>query len=253
MELTKSNYFTPEMSMKYMSSSQFKSFMKCEACAMAEIRGEWRNEPTPAMLQGSFVDAYFEDNMEQFTAEHPEICKINSTDLLKKYVDLYTIINVIKSDPVLLRHCTGEQQRIMTGNINGVPFKIMIDSLLEDMTVDRKVMADFKGKWVNGEYKEWWGVYGYDIQAFIYQYIRSQNDDGKIKPFVLAVVTKEKQANKDLFVVGDDTLKNAGADIINLAPRYQAIKNGLILPRYCGECDYCKSIKKLKENEYKEI
>ena len=36
--LTDSNYFSPENQLKYMGSSQYKSFLKCEESALAEIK-----------------------------------------------------------------------------------------------------------------------------------------------------------------------------------------------------------------------
>ena len=40
-KLTASNYFSPENQRKYMGVSQFKSFEKCQAAAMAEINEEY--------------------------------------------------------------------------------------------------------------------------------------------------------------------------------------------------------------------
>jgi len=56
--LTAENYFSQENNMKYMGASQFKSFMNCEAAALAEIKGEFEREKTVALLVGSYVDAH---------------------------------------------------------------------------------------------------------------------------------------------------------------------------------------------------
>ena len=40
MKLTNQNYYSQEANKTYMSVSQLKSFMKCEAAAMAELRGD---------------------------------------------------------------------------------------------------------------------------------------------------------------------------------------------------------------------
>ena len=52
--LTAENYFSPEMSKHYMSVSQYKDFLKCEAMAMAKINGEYQQEYTAALL-GWFI------------------------------------------------------------------------------------------------------------------------------------------------------------------------------------------------------
>ena len=55
--LNKSNYFSHEMNVKYMSVSQFKSFEKCEAAALAEIDGTYAREKTTALYVGSYIDS----------------------------------------------------------------------------------------------------------------------------------------------------------------------------------------------------
>ena len=37
--VTSENYYAPETNMAYMGSSQFKSFQRCEAATLAELRG----------------------------------------------------------------------------------------------------------------------------------------------------------------------------------------------------------------------
>lgn len=60
MNLTNANYYSLEANREFMSVSQLKSFLKCEAAAMAELRGEYTRPTTTALLVGSFVDAWFE-------------------------------------------------------------------------------------------------------------------------------------------------------------------------------------------------
>ena len=38
-KLTADNYYSPEQNSRFFSVSQYKDFMKCEAAAMAKIRG----------------------------------------------------------------------------------------------------------------------------------------------------------------------------------------------------------------------
>ena len=71
--LTNSNYHELTANKEYFSVSQYKDFMKCEAMAMAKISGIYKEPLTRALLVGSFVDAYFEGTLKQFTDEHPEI------------------------------------------------------------------------------------------------------------------------------------------------------------------------------------
>lgn len=43
--VTAENYYSPEMNMAYMGSTQFKAFEKCEAAALAELKGEYHPLP----------------------------------------------------------------------------------------------------------------------------------------------------------------------------------------------------------------
>ena len=40
--LTEENYFSAENNRKYLGSSQFKSFLRCESAALAELNGEYQ-------------------------------------------------------------------------------------------------------------------------------------------------------------------------------------------------------------------
>ena len=65
MILTNNNYFSKKANMEYMSVSQFKAFDKCEAAALAELKGEYVKPKTVSMLVGSYVDAYFEGSLDR--------------------------------------------------------------------------------------------------------------------------------------------------------------------------------------------
>ena len=71
--VTAENYFSPEMNMAYMGATQFKAFDRCEAAALAELRGEYAPAASMAMLIGSYVDAYFSGELPVFQAQHPGI------------------------------------------------------------------------------------------------------------------------------------------------------------------------------------
>ena len=79
MQLTAGNYYSREANREYMSVSQFKDFagtygkLQCEYSAMEKLEERWEDEPSTAMMIGSYVDAYFEGTLERFKAENPSI------------------------------------------------------------------------------------------------------------------------------------------------------------------------------------
>lgn len=272
LKLTDENYFSPEANWQYMSASQFKAFRKCEAAAMAELRGEWSRKDSTALLVGSFVDAYFSDELEKYKSEHPELFKRDG-ELKAEFRNAQIIAERLEKDELARLLLRGRHQVIKTGKINGVWYKIKIDSLLTarqvesickkfpqvrplvpfggGMIVDLKCMKDFKSMWDEEEqdritFVEYWG---YDTQGAIYQEI-----DKRSYPFVIVGVTKEAEPDIAAIHIPDQDLEFSLRDVEEYSPRYAAIKRGEIEPTGCGKCEYCRSIKKLSTiKHYKDI
>lgn len=263
LKLTAENYYSPEANMQYMSASQFKSFRKCEAAAMAELKGEWGRKDTTALLVGSYVDAHFSNEMEQFKAEHPEIYKRDGT-LRAEFVKADKAIERLEADELTRLLLSGRHQVIKAGKINGVWFKTKIDSLLSSsqveaicakfpevrrivpfggaIIVDLKYMRDFDDIWSaeDGEKVSFVEYWGYDYQGGIYQKV-----DKRQAPFVIVGATKEDEPDITAIYIPDDELSLALGEVEQYAPRYAAIKRGEIEPVGCGKCEYCRSHKKL--------
>lgn len=249
--LTRENYFSPSAQTHFMGASQFKAFSRCEAAALAEIRGEYTPEVTTALLVGQYVDAHFDSTLDLFRAQHPDIFT-RAGDLKADYRRAEEIIARIERDPMMVKYLSGEQQRIMTGEIESIPYKVMIDSYhVGRAIVDRKVMRDFEPVWVPGQgrvsFAEAWG---YDIQGAIYQAIVRQNTDlhdggRRLLPFILAAATKETVTDIALIEIPQHRLDSSLEIVKALAPRYDDIKHGRVPPTRCEKCDYCKQTKVL--------
>jgi len=246
MILTEENYFSTEAQSLYMGTSQFKSFQKCEAGAFAEIRGEWTREESTALLVGSYVDAHFSGTLDLFRAKHPDIYKRDGT-LKAEYEQANYIIQRIERDAKFMEAMSGGTQAIMTGEIEGVPVKIKVDSLRPDRIVDMKIMRDMADVY-NKEERCWepfWKAWNYQIQGAIYQEIVRQNV-GKRLPFGLAVATKEKpEPDIDLLNLPQRELDEALEIVCANIVYFDGLKKGLYAPERCGKCDYCRSTKVL--------
>lgn len=241
MLLTADNYYSAEANRAYMSASQVKSFMRCPAATMAELRGEYTRPVTSALLIGSYVDAYFEGTLDAFRAEHPELYKRDG--LLKaEYQHAETMIDRAKRDPVFMDYMRGDKQRIITGDIDGVPFKAKLDVYLPgERIVDLKTVRDFDPKYKPGSglvsFVECWG---YDLQMAIYQLL-----EGHAQPTYIAAITKEPSPDIAVISIPQHYMDAAMAVLRENLQYYDAIKNGLIEPPRCGHCEYCKATKVL--------
>lgn len=242
MGLTAKHYFSPNSSMKYCGSSQFKSFLKCPAQAMAELRGEWKRETGTALLVGSFVDSWFEGTLNEFKTEHPEIFKKDGS-LKAEYQKADEIIERVSRDELFMKYMSGAKQVIKTGYIEGVPFKIKIDSYHKGKAiVDLKVIKDFQPLWnedkgIREDFIQYWG---YDYQAAIYQAI-----EGEKLPFYICAVTKEADPDLAVIQIPQTWIDSAMAIIKNEIGIIDAYKRGELEAPRCGKCAYCRQTKKL--------
>ena len=242
MGLTAKHYFSQNSNRKYCGSSQFKQFLKCPAKAMAMLNGELAEEDSTALLIGSYVDSWFEGTLDSFKADHPQIFKKDGS-LKAEYEKANAIIDRVSRDELFMKYMGGNKQVIKTGFIEGVPFKIKMDSYHKGKAiVDLKVIKDFQPIWDEDrgcrlDFIHYWG---YDYQAAIYQAI-----EGNKLPFYICAVTKEATPDLAVIQIPQHWIDSAMEVIKNEIGLIDAIKRGDIEADRCGKCDYCRSTKKL--------
>lgn len=247
MILTNENYYSQEANKAYMSVSQYKSFLECEACAMAQINGEYARQATKAMLVGSYVDAHYEGTLDIFKAQHPDIFKKDGT-LKADYIKADEIIQRTESDLVFQSYMSGEKQAIFIAELFGCQWKIKIDSLCPDKIVDLKCMANLNWGYDSrlNRYNNFVSLWGYDLQLAVYQevYFRAT---GKRLPVFIAACTKEEVTNIEIIDIPQWRLNECMEELERTLPHILDVKNGKVKPQRCGVCNYCKSTKVLKE------
>ena len=240
MTLTNENYFSSEKNLKYMSVSQYKSFLKCEAATMAELHGEWSKPKSTALLVGSYVDAWFEGTLDEFKAENPDIFKRDGT-LKADYVQAEEIIKRVQEDEVFMKYMSGEKQTVFTAELFGIEWKIKIDSLLPDKIVDLKVMRSME-RIMGKSFVEHWS---YDLQMAVYAAIYKKAT-GKELPTYLAVVTKQTPPDLEVIDIPEWRHEEILEDVKKHLPRIIDVKKGIVEPMRCGVCEYCRATKKIE-------
>ncbi len=250
-KLNNSNYYTPEINRKYLSVSQYKDFFGtlgrkgCEAKAIAKLNGEYKEEPTTALLVGSYVDSYVEGTLERFKENNPDIFKKDGS-LKAEYVQAENIISRIEKDRKFMQYLSGEKQTIMTANLFGVDWKIKMDSYLKDKAiVDLKVVKDIYERFYVpgvGRNLNFIENYGYDFQLAIYQKVVELNT-GKQLPCFIAVADKTKTTAIELIQITQPELDGALVGAKCGVERIKLLKSGEIMPERCGRCDWCKETK----------
>ena len=243
MTLTSSNYYSPEANREYWSVSLFKAFDRCEASGLAQVRGQYVRPETDALLIGSYVDAYFTGDLDEFVGEHADVMFKKNGELYAKYEHANRIINTVECQPLMMDYLQGEYQKIFTANLFGVPWKIKMDVYQGDRIVDLKCVRDFKPIYQDGfGYRSWIEYWGYDIQGAVYQKVVEQVT-GKKLPFYIAAVTKEPVPDVDVIELPQSVLDTAIKVVESKIDRFDLVKLGEIPPERCGTCEYCKQTK----------
>ena len=254
MELTKENYYSKEANLEYMSVSQYKDFKRCELYGLKKATGEYVETKSTALLVGGYADSYFAGTLEKYKEENPQIFKKDGT-LKSDYEKANECINVAENDEFFMSKLTGEKQVILTGVIGGVKVKGCLDFLNEDI-VDLKLVASIRELvWNDEKHKkvDFIENYEYATQGAVYQELVRQVLKVH-KPFDIAALSKEDEPDKAIIRIEDDILQEKLNEFIELAPRYDAIKRGLVDPIGCGNCPVCRKYNKLnKVLSYKEM
>lgn len=242
MKLSDDTYYGKEANQAFFSVSQYKDFCKCEAMALAKIRGEYEPPITEALLLGSYLDSWMDGTLDNFRKLHPEIFRKDGT-LKAEYKKADVAIEKISKDELFMKYIGGEHQKILTFELCGVPWKAKLDSFHEGICIaDLKYVRSYDSLW----------KYHYDTQGAVYVYGAEACGFGKL-PFYLAAVTKEEVPDCDIFQVTQPQLDLALLEVEQNMPRFIAVKAGLEEPHYCGVCDYCKSVKKARIRNFSEL
>lgn len=270
MILTRGNYYTPEADREYMSCSQYQSFCECEAKAMAKLEGRWVDPDKEAFLVGNYFHTFFEgpEAHEQFIQENFD--KIFKTKVIKgkkgepdqtvvtgkyaPYEQADKMIEVAQNDPLIksLIDLPGENEKIMTGELWGVPWRIRLDKYVPDgrMIIDWKTVANISElKWSEAMHEKvtFIDAYGYMMRAAVYTEIEKQNaHSSEDAPFIIVAISKQDYPDKEaLYLNHRQRYDYELEQIKKRLGMIQMIKAGRVKPKRCGCCDYCRATKVL--------
>ena len=247
MILTSSNYHGLEANKEFWSVSLFKAFDKCEASGLAQVRGQYEREQTDALLIGSYVDAYFSGELDEFIKRDGDKMFKKNGELYAKFEHANDIIDTVEAQPLMMEFLRGEKQVIRTAELFDVPWKIKMDVFNGERIVDLKCVKDFEPIYKEGSGRVSWVEYwGYDIQGAIYQKVE-QISSGRDKPlpFYIVAVTKEKVPDVAVIEIPQHVLDTALKIVEAKIDRFDLVKMGEIEPERCEKCEWCKSTKLL--------
>lgn len=238
MGITPETYFEDD---EYMSVSQFKKMQKCELDGITPRKQE---DMSDALLMGSYIDAFVEGTLDSFIETHPEMFSSRGKtegQLKAVFKQAGDICEYIKNDERIQQFLSGEKQKIMVGKINGVPFKIKMDSYSEGIAInDLKIMRSVTDS--DGNFYDFIRPWGYDTQLACYQEIVYQNTGLKLPCFIVAV-TKETPINSIIVNVPQHFLDVALYQVESQIVTMYEAKMKLREATKCGKCKTCISVR----------
>lgn len=257
LQLTHENYHSRETDLYYMSVSQFKEFdMRhggCEARAVAKLQGEWEDEDKTHFIVGGYLHAW-----NQGPEHFRKYCQENYDSIYKKRGGMYApfeqadrMINKLKNDELVTKVREGQKEVIMTAELFGVPWKIMIDIYNPAM----KSFADIKT--VRSIHEKLWNentrtkqsfieYYDYFLQMAVYAEVERINrqSDEYFAPHIIAV-SKEDPPDIAVIYMGTDFIQDKLFEVEMKLPYIMMVKKGDVEPQRCERCEYCRATKRL--------
>lgn len=260
MKLNKQNYFSPEANRKYMSVSQFKDFAPawggCEAMALAKVRGEYEQPPKTAFIEGHYIHAWNEGKLEEFKSNNPDLYSSRGPtagQLKANFKHCNTMIEVLENDPMVAKVLAGQKEVILTAELFGVKWKIMIDSYNPEIKVfaDLKALKDIDGKFWNNElhtYENFLEKYGYLTQMAVYAEIERlaqgrQPGDWCVPHMV--IITKQDPPDHEIIYFDYYMIETELLKVQKHIDRVMQVKYEVVEPIRCEKCEYCRSTKKI--------
>lgn len=267
MILTPENYHSPEANLAYMSVSQYKEWLKCEAATLATLRGEYEPEDKEALIVGGYLHAYFES-----PAAFAAYCEKYRDFILKPkggkyaaFVKADEMIETLNADPKAMFYLEGLHEVIITPELWGVPWKFKIDVLNQSRnyllelkttaSIREVVWVEKDGKRQPCNFVEGWG---YLLQAALYaegewlhagRGVREISEGVTIpdwRDVLCMAVSKETPCDHELIRLFDpDRFRAELAAVEAKLPRIVAVKTGQEPPQRCGICKYCRQSKKI--------
>lgn len=256
--LTEQNYHGTEANREYLSNSQYKDFLNCEAMAMAKINGLWVQKQTDECLVGSYVHSWNEgpEALANFKANTPEMFSSKGPtkgELKSTFLFANQMIDALENDPFCMMMLEGKKEVIMTAEMFGAPWKIKIDTYKPgDSIVDLKTTRSIWDLQWDSFYNckvSFIEVYRYFTQFAIYTEVErlAAGNGNRLSSYIVAV-SKETPPDKAIIDLSDELRIQAELLAIkNNMPRILQVKSGAAEPHRCGKCPYCRSINRVTD------
>lgn len=254
MELTAENYYSPSANLEYMSVSQYKSFLDCEAATMAELCGEYTKGDSTALIAGNYVHAWNEGTLDTYKEQ-------NATHIYQKngkpradFVKADNMIATLEADSLCMDFLQGEKEVLLIEEFAGVLWKGKIDVLNYDYGrfVDLKTTRSITElQWSEklGQKVSFIEMYNYMTQVAVYAELERRKNDSEhwLTPYVVAVSKEDTPDHAIISLADERRIQLELTRIEENMPHIIAVKTDKKEPHRCEKCEYCRQTKKVSK------
>lgn len=250
-QLNKDNYHSSEANQYYMSVSQFKSAIECEASVIAELEGNYERSSSLALTIGSYTHSAFESDLvfDGFVEANRGVIFNTRGGKYADFKQADSMIKAIKNDRFAMFALEGGKEVIYTGELFGVLWKIKVDAINHDRKTftDLKTTQSLNKRYWSGKYSKYVSfveAFDYVLQMAIYREIIYQNTGAYYVPYIVAV-TKETPPDKAILHFDQSRFEFELEYVKEYLPGIIAAKLGKQEPKRCEVCEYCRATKQL--------
>lgn len=254
MKLTDENYYSSGANLEYMSVSQYKSFLDCEAATMAELQGQYKPPQGNALIVGNYVHAWNDGTLETYKEQYKDMIYQKNGKPRAEFVKADEMIEVLATDPYCMDMLKGTKEVTLTGELFGTKWKGKIDVLnrRKKYFVDLKTTKNITELQWSDKLRQkvsFIELYDYMIQVAIYAELerRTAKRDHWLEPYIVAV-SKEDMPDHAVISLADQTRISVELNKVEEnMPHVLSVKSGEIEPMRCEKCAYCRQTKKISK------
>jgi len=250
-QLNKNNYHSSEANQYYMSVSQFKSAIECEASVIAELEGKYERTSSLALTVGSYTHSAFESDLvfDEYVEANRGIIFNTRGGKYADFKQADSMIKAIKNDRFAMFALEGDKEVIFTGELFGVLWKIKVDAINHGRKTftDLKTTQSLSKRYWSDKYSKYVSfveAFDYVLQMAIYREIIYQNTGTYYAPYIVAV-TKETPPDKAILHFDQSRFEFELEYVKEYLPGIIAAKLGKQEPKRCEVCEYCRATKQL--------
>ena len=256
--LTPANYHSREANAAYLSSHSFTAWLECPAREAARAAGEWEDEDTTALLVGRYVDVACTGTESEFAAfveENHDAILTRAGKPRSDFERADAMIARLKADPYAAKFMGFESQRIITFDVNGIPFRAMIDLACYEgeapILCDLKTTRTLDDVWeeIAGRNRKLPWYDRYFRQMAIYRHGFTEVVGTEPAVYILAVDKTPPHQCAVVSMNGNEARARMEREmqvVWESAPLVAALRDGTEPRKPCGRCAWCKTTQPIR-------